>query len=177
MALSDLPNSIEGSEESLLVQLEDVLRQEEAALVELEGLITENRSALSTLDPVGLLEVLQRVEQVLGRIGQLEAARSRLMAGAACSAPPSTIAGTSVEAMGPPASTRLLILHHRILGTIARIAQKNQANRELIDSFIKVTGAAIDRLLLLKESNAASFPHLAGERGIRQASSALDIQA
>lgn len=117
----------------------------------------EERSALVNTGPRSVLETLQRVEIALGRIGQLESGRARLSARLAASVGdnPGLSFGLVGGGFDPSAPARLMDFRHRILGEIARVAEMNEANGQLVAGLARVSGAAIERLTQLQETDCS----------------------
>ncbi len=162
-----------------LIQLEGILQQEEAALAELERLVAGQRSVLISQPPTSLLEMMQSIEEVLGRIRQLETARERLAGQMAADADgrPGISLSMAARATDLSASARLSIIRHRMLGTIARIAGHNEANGQLAAGLTRVASAAIERLMQLQEANTPGpSPALNDKREYRRPAT-LDVQA
>ncbi len=168
-----------GGDDISLTPLERILHQEEDALAELERLVAGERSVLVGSEPEQVLDGLQRIEQVLGTIGQLEAARTRLSqeSGIDADGTPGIDMEMAARATYPSASAQFWAIRHRILSAIARIAQRNEANRQLLFGLARVTGNAIDRLQQLQQLNVASNTHHRNERGTWLTSVALDVKA
>ncbi len=133
-----------------LAQLESLLQKEEEALGELEKRVTEHRQVLIAGDARSILSSHQRIEEALGRIGQLEAAREGLVAGLAHA---DTSSGTSITGIlavaggaDPSVTERLLCIRRRIVEAVARVARSNESNGRLVAGLRRTTGAATDRL-------------------------------
>lgn len=162
----------------LLSDFEAVLEQEEAALVNLERLLEEKRRVLADPHPDDLLEALTHIEEAVGRLGQLETMRASQERRLACGAEglPGTGVDTAVRAAQPSAPDGVLAIRHRILGLIARIAQRNEANAHLLGGLSRVTENAVRRLSQIERGGELSSPGVANDRLWRR-SAALDYQA
>ena len=171
------PTQTEDTE--FLRRLESLLLQEEATLAELENLVTEEQAVLAGPDPRALLDLSQRIEEALGRLGLSEAAWARLAAPWAADAggPPGISLITATRAMDPSASAPLWSIRHRVLGAVARIAEGSEANGHLIAGLARTAGAAIDRFTQLQETAASDRQSLRDKSESGKSAPTLDVKA
>lgn len=165
--------------EDLLVRFERVLRQEETALISLQQLALEERQALVTREPRDVLQMLQRIEEVLGRVRQLEATRSQLATrlAAGVNGSPGARSNRAAEAADSSPSAQILAIRHRIFITAGRVAQLNEANRHLIAGLARVSAVALARLLLFQEADARATDHVPADGRTGQGLRAVDVSA
>lgn len=165
--------------DSLLADLEALLEQEEVALVELEHRVSEKRLALFAPEPRELLDVLQSVEAVVGRIGRLESARAHLGGAGNYShgRSPGAVVAASAEENNSAASARLLALRRRILRLIARIAEYDEANSHLIAGLARAGRARLNMLSRLDGAEASDTSHAHRVGGAERIPASLNFQA
>ncbi len=176
--MDELVEVMKGDQQSLLATAESVLQNMEDALARLEGLIAAERRSLTDSDPRSILEAVQAIEEMLGRMAQLEATWASLTG--SCSpgvGSPTGMARVLAAAGGadPSALGRLLAVRHRILDAIARVAESNEANSLLLAGLSRAARIATDRLSQLRrerlpEASRSSEPWAAWRP-------ALDFQA
>lgn len=143
----------------LLADLESTLQRQQDALARLEGLVAKKYATLANSAPREILNTTQDIEEALGRIGRLEAVRASLAARVVDGAdgPPGISPLTAASGVDPSAPARLLQARHDILGTIACIAERNEANALLLTGLSRIDGATVDKLSQLREAEAGEW--------------------
>lgn len=163
--------------EDLLVRFERVLRQEETALISLQQIALEERHALVRQEPRDVLQVLQRIEEVLGRVRQLEVARSQLATRLAAGVNSPPCAGRVAEVANPSPSAQIQEIRHRIFIAAGRVAQLNEANRHLIAGLTRISAVALARLLLFQEADTRATDRVPADGRTGEGLRAVDVSA
>jgi hypothetical protein len=125
------------------------------------------------------LGLLQHMEELCGRLSQLEDSRAKLTDRTSGEAWGGSIplSGYTPAGVLSSESAAFWDTRQRMLGTIARIAQRNDANSYLIEGLGRINRTTVDMLMRLDRAETSASPNDLQTGRQRRGQSILDCRA